>query len=333
MPSKVCLFLFKASEKLLDYLKKGTEGLPLEWRVPEKIDNETLIELGRDAHVFIGWSPPKELLEAAEKLELFINPGVGVRHLMEPFKETGRDKTVTLVNGHGNAYFTAQHAVAMLLALMNQILPHDRWMREGKWRLGDKEARSMPLQKKRVGFLGYGHINQFVHQFLSGFELEFALLNRSKKVDNKEIKQFSSDEKQAFFEHCDIVVMALPHTDETTDFVSEQELKALGEGGLLVNVARGAVVNEDALYEALKSGTIAGAALDVWYEYKPEEKDGVKRPYNRPFHEFDQVILSPHRAASPFNDLSRWDEQIENLRRFALGERPLLNVVDFEAQY
>ncbi|MDF1667098.1 MAG: hypothetical protein P1V97_35470, partial [Planctomycetota bacterium] len=145
MKSKICLFLFKPRDELLSYLKAGLEGVAIEWRVPEKIDDETLIPLAKDAHVFIGWKPSKDLLAAAASLELFINPGVGVRHLMEPFRESGLDKTVTLVNGHGNAYFTAQHAVAMLLSLMNQIVPHHRWMREGKWRLGDKEARSIPL--------------------------------------------------------------------------------------------------------------------------------------------------------------------------------------------
>lgn len=331
--SKVCLFLFKPREELLDYLKAGLEGVSIELRVPEKVDDETLIPLAKDAHIFIGWKPSEELLAAAQSLELFINPGVGVRHLMEPFRQSGLDKTVTLVNGHGNAYFTAQHAVAMLLSLMNRIVPHHRWMREGKWRLGDKEARSIPLRKKTVGFLGYGHINQFVHQFLGGFDIEFAVLNRSKTVVGKDIRQFKASDKLAFFEHCDIVVMALPHTDETTDFVSREELDALGTGGILVNVARGAVVNEEALYEALKDKVIAGAALDVWYEYKPEEVEGRKRPYSKPFHEFDQVILSPHRAASPFDDLSRWDEQIENLKRFVRGDEELLNRVDFEAQY
>ncbi|MDF1667312.1 MAG: NAD(P)-dependent oxidoreductase, partial [Planctomycetota bacterium] len=182
-------------------------------------------------------------------------------------------------------------------------------------------------------FLGYGHINQWVHRFLGGFDLEFAVLNRSKVLERKDLRQFSSSEKLAFFAHCDVVVLALPHTDETTDFVSHEELRALGAESLLVNVARGAVVNEEALYAALRDGVIAGAALDVWYEYKPEELDGAKRPYSQPFHDLDQVVLSPHRAASPFDDLSRWDEQIENLKRFCNGNPELLNIVDFEAQY
>jgi phosphoglycerate dehydrogenase-like enzyme len=104
----------------------------------------------------------------------------------------------------------------------------------------------------------------------------------------------------------------------------------------LVNIARGAIINEEALYNALKNNVIAGAALDVWYNYHPEVDNDKKYPYDSekfPFHELDNVILSPHRAASPHDDLKRWDEVIENISRFAEGEKDFINVVDIEKGY
>ncbi|GAJ10176.1 unnamed protein product, partial [marine sediment metagenome] len=107
-----------------------------------------------------------------------------------------------------------------------------------------------------------------------------------------------------------------------------------GKNGLLVNMARGAVVEEKSLYQALKEKKLLGAALDVWYNYQPEpDADGKKYPYQYPFHTLDNVILSPHRGASPFSDLKRWDEQIENITRFAKGRSDFMNIVNLEDEY
>jgi len=96
---------------------------------------------------------------------------------------------VTLVNGHGNSYFTAQHAVALLLSLTNKIIPHHNWMTSGKWRLGDNEAASIPLRRRNIGFLGYGAVNQKVHKFLLGFDLSFAALKRKWEIIPTDLKK------------------------------------------------------------------------------------------------------------------------------------------------
>jgi len=80
---------------------------------------------------------------------------------------------------------------------------------------------------------------------------------------------------------------------------------------------------------------IKGAAIDVWYNYTPEEIDGKKYPYSsdHPFHELNNILLSPHRAGSPFGDLSRWDENIHNVKTLAEGRTDFINVVDLEEEY
>ena len=126
----------------------------------------------------------------------------------------------------------------------------------------------------------------------------------------------------------------VPLTPQTEGLIGGEELASLGSEGLLVNVSRGKVVDEESLYLALRDGVIAGAALDVWYEYSPEEdENGKKYPTNFPFHELDNVVMSPHRAASPFSDLGRWDEVIENIHRCATGQTDFLNIVDLERGY
>jgi len=245
------------------------------------------------------------------------------------------------VNGHGHSYSTAQHAVAMLLSLMNRIITHHNRMKNGIWETSDDEdlyGSSIQLKNRNIGLLGYGAINRHVHRFLSGFDNKFNVLKFSwKDHDGKfptPVKKFTSKQIHTFLKESDILIIAVPHTDLTEDLIKAKELKLLGKTGLLVNVARGMVVNENDLYAALKNNIIAGAALDVWYNYKPEkDKEGKMFPAAKPFGKLENVILSPHRAASPFEDISRWDEVIENIRKVSLGKKNYLNIVDLDKEY
>lgn len=148
------------------------------------------------------------------------------------------------------------------------------------------------------------------------------------------IEKYRFDDLHRFLKSIDTLIIAVPLTSKTRGLIGERELELLGCDGLLVNVARGAVVDEESLYVALKDKIIAGAAIDVWYEYRPEPDDkGRKYPAKLPFYELDNIVLSPHRAASPFDDLQRWDDVIENIKRFADGRTDFLNVMNLEREY
>jgi len=333
------LFIWQAPDRLKDYLAAGLEQLPLVKLIyPPDVEEKTLIRLAPEADIIIGWRPSKALLDAAKRLRLFINPGAGVQHITELFRELTKSRQVILVNGHGNSYFTAQHTVAMLLALMNKIVPHHNWMVEGHWRRGDKDAASAPLRDRKVGLLGYGAVNSKVHRFLAGFDVEFHALrsdwSKLTEASPTPLVKYTAAQLDEFLKAIDILIVSLPLTPKTEGLIAKREFELLGPDGLFLNVGRGAVVDEESLYNALKEKVIAGAALDVWYNYTPVSDEGGRTsPYNCPFHELDNVILSPHRAASPFRDLKRWDEVIENISRFASDRTDFLNVVDLEAGY
>ena len=303
---------------------------------PDDLSDQNLIQLSKNADVIVGWRPKKELLLSAEKLQLLINPGAGVQHLRELLLETEvRHKKFTLVNGHGNSIATAEGAVALLLAYMNRVVPHHNWMTEGKWRLGDQESKSMILSGRSVGFLGYGHVAKNVTKMLTGFDLKFHALKRNfetREIDG--VRFYKDSEIESFFQNIDILIETLPSTPGTLDFVGIKFLELLGENGIVVHVGRGDTINEEALFEVLKTKKIEGAAIDVWYDYDPNEgKDNKRYPYNFPFHELDNVLLSPHRCASPFDDLERWHDVIQNLKIFASGSSDLLNIVNIEQGY
>ncbi len=338
MNSVKVLFIWDVRKELREYLQKGLQDIDnLELVFLDEAAEEEYLSSAEYVDAIVGWRPTDELLEKAVKLRLFINPGAGVQHLVHRFKKLNETRKITLVNGHGNSYFTAQHAVALLLAIMNKVVPHHNWMTEGKWRMGDNEGRSTPLRSRRVGLLGYGAVNSKVHSFLSGFDVEFHILKRTWESDTElptEVVRYTPKEMHQFLEEIDTLIIAVPQTPDTEGLIGLEELRLLGPDGFLVNMARGSVIDEEALYNILKNKTIAGASIDVWYEYGPDEDEwGRKYPFHYPFHELQNVVLSPHRGASPMEDLRRWDEVIENLSRLAKSETEFMNTVELDRGY
>ena len=320
------VFIWKVNDKLKSYLQSGLSSVKnLELIFPPAIDEKALLTICSDAQIIIGWKPTEKLLRAAAKLQLFINPGAGVQHLVSFFKEINQSRNVKLINGHGNAYFTAQHGVALLLTLANKVIPHHLWLKEGKWRLGDKQAKSIPLKYRKIGLLGYGHVNKHIHKMLQGFTNDIRFI----KNDQKDINELNK-----FLKQIDILICAVPFTSKTKNLLKMKELKLLGENGIVINLSRGQIINEKDLYEALQNKLIQSAAIDVWYNYDPiPDEQNRKYPFHYPFHELENIVLSPHRAASPFDDLKRWDEVIENISRLAKGKCEFLNTVDLVKEY
>jgi len=305
---------------------------------PEDTSDEYLKNIVSEVDVIIGWRPSKRLLESAKNLKVFINPGAGIKHILELFIELNKTRKLTLINGHGNSYFVAQHVVALLLTLTNKIIQHHGWMRQGKWRTGDRDAASIPLRFREVGLLGYGAINKKVHQFLAGFEVKFHILRKNWNKQDELLptgaKKYGFTELDNFLKEIDVFIVAVPHTSLTSKLITEGKLKLLGSKGLVINVARGDIIVQEDLYNALKNETILGAAIDVWYNYHPKpDKEDFKYPYEFPFHTLDNIVLSPHRGYSPFSDLLRWDEVIENISRMSQGRSDLINVVNLKEEY
>lgn len=332
------LFIWDVEKELKNHFKKHfSKEKSIKLVFPTDLTDKGILKYSKDADVIIGWRPSNMLLESAENLKLFINPGTGVKHQIENFRKIDKLRKTVLVNGHGHAYSTAQHTVAMLLSLMNRIVLHHNRMKEGIWRTSDDHdifSSSIQLKNKKIGLLGYGAINKYVHQFLSGFENEFHVLKKNPEFGKDNIYKYDVRNLNKFLKAIDILIIAVPHTSKTESMIGKKEMKLLGKNGLLVNVARGNIVDEESLYFALKRNIIGGAALDVWFNYSPKkDKKGREYPSKYPFHKLSNIIISPHRAASPFDDLSRWDEVFENISRVSKGRKDYLNIVDLKEEY
>ncbi|MGM0687052.1 MAG: NAD(P)-dependent oxidoreductase, partial [Promethearchaeati archaeon] len=240
------LFIWDVREELRDYITEGLADMKgINLIFPGSSNEEDYMEYAPDVDIIVGWRPSENLLERAQKLRLYINPGSGVQHLLDKFRSLDPSRDITLINGHGNSYFTAQHAVALLLALTNKVIPHHNWMAQGKWRMGDEEARSTPLRERHVGLLGYGAVNSKVHRFLSGFRLSFSVLKTSWEEETDlptPVTRYTPSNLHDFLEVTDILIIAFPLTDKTEGLIGDDELELLGNQGVLVNMSRGDVV-------------------------------------------------------------------------------------------
>jgi phosphoglycerate dehydrogenase-like enzyme len=130
----------------------------------------------------------------------------------------------------------------------------------------------------------------------------------------------------------DILVIALPLTRRTRGLIDAKAIGGMKPGSFLVNISRGEVVDEAALYEALAGKRLGGAAIDTWYRYPTAESPEVLPSQRFPFEKLDNLVMSPHRAGFSEGELPHLADAAENLNRLAAG-RPLINQIDLEAQY
>lgn len=230
-----------------------------------------------------------------------------------------RERGVPLTNARG-AYSAAlgEFAIAGLLHFLRGVPRLRRAQDERRW----ETFEPLPLAGRVVGILGYGDIGAAVAARAKPFGVRLVgLRRRPEGVSDPLLERLHGPgELDAFLDGLDDLVLCLPLTPETRGVVGARELVRLRPGAVVVNVGRGAVLDEAALLDALRSGQVRGAALDVFAE--------EPLPPDHPFWGMDSVLVSPHCA----DNVPGWREGsvrvfLENLARFQAGE-PLRNVVD-----
>jgi phosphoglycerate dehydrogenase-like enzyme len=230
-----------------------------------------------------------------------------------------------LCNLFGHEQAIAEWVLMAMLALARGLLTYDRGLREGEW------SPDLPweteLAGRVVGTIGYGHIGRRVAELSRAIGMDVLAATRSPSAQRAGglRRLVGLADLGVLLDEADFAVVAVPSTDGTRGLVGAAELERLGPDAFLLNVARGDVVDERALYEALRDGTIAGAALDVWYRYP---RGGARTlPSELPFHELENVLMTPHVSGRTAGTQERRAAFLaEQLRRLADG-RPLENLL------
>ena len=264
----------------------------------------------------------REMAAAARKLKLIQVPGAGLDRIDLAAVPSG--SRVANVYGHDNGI--AEYVLGVMLALGRGFCRMDAAMREGHWE-GSWVVSAPPrleLAGKTLGLLGYGRIGGRLSQFAQALGMEVWALRRGAWVTEPRGLAFRGGpaDLDAVLERADYLVIALPLTPETRGLLGQRQLKLMKPTAFLINVARAEIVDEAALYEALRGQIIAGAALDVWYQYP--KGSGPSYPSRFDFHRLPNVLMTPH--------VSAWTEETQegraklmaaNIDRIARGEPPL----------
>lgn len=231
-----------------------------------------------------------------------------------------------VVNVYGHEYGIAEYVFMTMAALNRELLQADAALRHGEWRGGPLRE----LRGRRVLVVGFGRIGREVARWARFIGMVVSAVTEHPTEARREAAGLerlgSIAELEAMAADTEFLVVAVPHTPETTGLVGERVLAALHPTAYVINVGRGPVVDQWALYGALANGRLAGAAIDVWYHYPSGDPDPTQ-PSDAPFQALPNVILTPHTAGYTEGTMRhRFAAIAENIRRLAQDE-PLENVV------
>ncbi|MFF8102139.1 2-hydroxyacid dehydrogenase [Streptomyces sp. NPDC016640] len=306
-----------------DRLKASTQG-EHEWL--EVFDREParLSEAIADADVYVGSTLRAQDARRAGRLRLVHVVGAGYDGI--PLDALRPGVTVATTHHHGRSI--AEHVLMSVLMLSRDVLGADRALRAGRWRnvaVDPTLPFGTTLAGRRMGIVGFGETGTEVARLCQAVGLRIRAVRRDPRApvpaDLRPDWIGGDDRLPELLADSDIVVVTVPLTAATEGLIGPSELAAMGPEALLVNVARGPVVREEALYEALSSGTIAGAALDVWWSAPPDA------PSRLPFHELPNVLMTPHHSGHTADTFAaRATEIAANIDRLERGD-PLGNVV------
>jgi len=276
------------------------------------------IEAAADAEFYMGLARNMggEFFRSAPKLKLVQLLSAGYDRV--DIEAARKAKVPVSNNGGANAIAVAEHTVLLMLAVLKQLVRFHQDVVAGKWRPpASSESPVYELSARTVGIIGLGNIGKKVARRAAAFDA---------RVQYHDILRLTEAEEDALgvrfvllnelLRTSDIVTLHVPLNDSTRGMIGARELSQMKSGAILVNTCRGPVVDENALYEALKGKRLAGAGLDVLVEEPPAK--------NHPLFTLPNVTLTPHSAGPTWeNWTARFRNGFDNIERVAAGRKPL----------
>lgn len=318
-----------ADTNLIPHRERFEAALPPCATVVWQVANQPPVILDelRDVDVYVGGRFTAEMAEAAEKLRLVHVAGAGSDRI--DFAALGDG--VQVANTFHHERSIAEYVLAAAIMLRRDFLAQDRALRRGVWATSvyDDSIRQQPsLGAARIGFVGFGHIGQRSWDLFRALGCAGAAVTGSGRVDPAvHGLSWAGDTSQldALLAESDVVVVSAPLTPATEGMIGVEQLRAIGPDGVLVNVGRGPLVDQRALYDALLGGDIRAAAVDVWFRYPTP--GGQSAPADLPFAELANILMTPHSSGITADTfIGRTDDITANVGRLARGEA-LRNVV------
>ena len=228
----------------------------------------------------------KEVIDKADNLKIIARAGVGVDNID---LDAATQKGIMVVNSPESTSITvAEHTMGLLLSMARKLSIADKSVKDGKWE--KKKFMGVELRNKTLGVIGMGRIGSQVVNRCKAFEMDAIAYDPYLPEEVANQMGVELTDLETVLKKADFITIHVPLTPETKHLISHDEFEIMKDGAFITNCARGGIIDEDALYEALKNNKIGGAALDV-YEDEPPAEDSK-------LFELDNIVLTPHIAAS-----------------------------------
>ncbi|MFH1156756.1 MAG: phosphoglycerate dehydrogenase [Pseudomonadota bacterium] len=227
----------------------------------------------------------REILEAATNLQVIGRAGIGLDNVDIP-EATKRGIAVMNTPG-GNTVTTAEHAIAMMMSLTRNIPKATATMKQGLWEKKNLQGRE--LFNKVLGVVGFGNIGSIVANRAVGLKMQVIIYDPNVTAEHILKSGYESVSLDELFQRSDYITIHVPKLESTTNLLNAAAFEKMKKGVMIINCARGGIINEEDLYAAITSGKVAGAALDVFAKEPPGD---------HPLLKLDQVIATPHLGAS-----------------------------------
>ncbi|HEY0235166.1 MAG TPA: 2-hydroxyacid dehydrogenase [Afipia sp.] len=253
------------------------------------------------------------MLARFPKLEMVASFGVGYDHVDANY---ARDHNVIVTNTPDVlTEEVADTTLGLLIATLREFIPAERYVREGKWPSGNFRLSPHSLRDRTVGIVGMGRIGQAIARRIEA-SLVPVVYHSRRPAEGVKLKHYPNLIEMA--KDVDTLILITPGGASTAKMINAEVLKALGPRGVVINVARGSVVDEEALIAALKDGTIAAAGLDVF-----AQEPNVPRALL----EMENVVLLPHIASASITTRNAMDQLVvDNLKNWFAGKPPITPV-------
>jgi len=300
----------------------------VEWIETPYIDNKPDPKVLADADIYIGTDFTVDMGEAAKSLKAILIAAAGYDRI-EP---EAVPQNVVVANAYHHEAPIAEWVMAVAVALDHNLIASDRNFRNGDWSGWPSRYGSYrELYGRTFGIIGYGAIGKRVARLANAYDMKVISAGRrpetadEAKADGVEYGA-GAKAMDRVLKEADFVLVATPLVDATRGLIGAREIGLMQKDAYLINPARGHIVDEKALYDALATNSIAGAAIDTWYEYPVTETDSP-RPSKYQFWELDNIIMTPHHSGATFGTRDRRAETVAaNIDRLANGET-LVNVL------
>jgi len=254
-----------------------------------------------DAQIILATRFDASMAQGAHALELLICPAAGT----EMIDKAALGKGVELVAGIGHEIPMAEYVIGALVALRQKFFAADAALRRGEWRFGYFGSRELveELCGSSLGLIGFGRVGEEVARRAVAFGIRClaVTLHPDKPIApgllaEPPARLDDGASVDSIISRSDAIVVACALSPLTQGLVDARRFALMSPRAVLVNVARGPIVDEQALFDALSSRCIAGAAIDVWYRY-PRKSSDTLTPGDLPFERLDNVIMTPHASA------------------------------------